>query len=74
MCIGLKLTHYIRHLVPLYRVMKIDLKLRFFDDTNAISFLFTNILVASDYFTRWVEAYAIPNQEVVTVANKLVDA
>ena len=33
----------------------------------------TYILVASDYFTRWVEAYAIPNQEVVTVANELVD-
>ena len=31
------------------------------------------ILVASDYFTRWVEAYAIPNQEALTVARKLVD-
>ena len=31
------------------------------------------ILVASDYFTRWVEAYAIPHQEAVTVATKLVD-
>ena len=31
------------------------------------------ILVASDYFTRWVEAYAIPNQEAVTVARKLTD-
>ena len=29
----------------------------------------TYILVAYDYFTRWVEAYAIPNQEAVTVAN-----
>ena len=28
------------------------------------------ILVASDYFTRWVEAYAIPNQEAETVADK----
>ena len=28
-------------------------------------------LVATDYFTRWVEAYPIPNQEAVTVANKL---
>jgi transposase InsO family protein len=33
----------------------------------------TYILVAADYFTRWVEAYAIPNQEATTVANKLVD-
>ena len=31
------------------------------------------ILVASDYFTRWAEAYAMPNQEAVTVATKLVD-
>lgn len=31
------------------------------------------ILVISDYFTRYTEAYAIPNQEAVTVARKLVD-
>ena len=31
------------------------------------------VLMAADYFTRCVEAYAIPNQEVTTVANKLVD-
>ena len=31
------------------------------------------ILVGADYFTRWVEAYAIPNQEAVMVASKLVD-
>jgi len=31
------------------------------------------ILVASDYFTRWVEAYAIPNQEALTVTRKLID-
>lgn len=30
------------------------------------------ILVVMDYFTRWVEAYAIPNQEAATVADKLV--
>ena len=29
------------------------------------------LLVATDYFTRWVEAYPIPNQEASTVANKL---
>lgn len=28
------------------------------------------LLVASDYFIRWVEAYPIPNQEVTTIANK----
>ena len=31
------------------------------------------ILVVADYFTRYVEAYAIPNQEAVTVAQRLVD-
>ena len=31
------------------------------------------ILVATDYFTRWVEAYPIPNQEAVTLAKKLTD-
>ena len=31
------------------------------------------VLVAADYFTRWVEAYPIPNQEATTVARKLVD-
>ena len=28
------------------------------------------ILVVADYFTRWTEAYAIPNQEAITVAKK----
>ena len=31
------------------------------------------ILVAGDYFTRWMEAYPIPNQEATTVATKLVN-
>ena len=31
------------------------------------------ILVAGDYFTKWMEAYAIPNQETATIAKKLVD-
>ncbi|KAL5516845.1 hypothetical protein EMCRGX_G002271 [Ephydatia muelleri] len=31
------------------------------------------ILVVGDYFTRWMEAYPIQNQEAVTVAPKLVD-
>ena len=33
----------------------------------------THILVASDYFTRWVEAYAIPNLKATTVARKLTN-
>ena len=31
------------------------------------------VLVACDCFTRWVEVYAIPNQEALTVAKMLVD-
>ena len=31
------------------------------------------ILVISDYFTRWTEAYAIPNQEATTIAQKLTN-
>lgn len=31
------------------------------------------VLVASDYFTKWVEVYAIPNQEAITIAKKLTD-
>ena len=31
------------------------------------------ILVAADYFTRWVEAYPIPSQEAVVVARRLVN-
>ena len=31
------------------------------------------ILVVGDYFTKWVEAYPIPNQEATTVAEKLTN-
>ena len=31
------------------------------------------LLVAGDYFTRWMEAYPIPNMEATTVARKLTD-
>ena len=31
------------------------------------------VLVATDYFTRWTEAYAIPNLTAETVASKLLD-
>jgi transposase InsO family protein len=30
------------------------------------------LLVAMDYFTKWLEVYAIPNQEASTVADALV--
>ena len=33
----------------------------------------THILVVADYFTRWIEAYLIPNQEATTVAGKMTD-
>ena len=31
------------------------------------------ILVAEDYFTKWLEAWAIPNQEAKAVAYKLLN-
>ena len=31
------------------------------------------VLVIADYFNRWVQAFALPNQEAKTVAKKLVD-
>ena len=31
------------------------------------------ILVVMEYFTRWAEAYAIPNQEAATIAKKLTE-
>ena len=31
------------------------------------------VLVAGDYFTKWIETYAIPNQEAITIAQKLLD-
>ena len=31
------------------------------------------ILVAEDYFTKWLEVWAIPNQEAKTVAQKLLE-
>ena len=31
------------------------------------------ILVAMDYFTKWAEVYAMPNQDALTVAEKLVN-
>ncbi|KAL9967721.1 hypothetical protein ACROYT_G026010 [Oculina patagonica] len=30
------------------------------------------VLVVTDYFSKWTESYAVPNQEAVTVAEKLV--
>jgi len=31
------------------------------------------ILVVANYFTRWAEAFPLPNQEADTVAAKLID-
>lgn len=30
------------------------------------------IIVLSDYFSKWVEAYAVPNHTTLTVADKIV--
>ena len=31
------------------------------------------ILIIADYFTKWVKAFPLPNQEAETVADKLVN-
>ena len=31
------------------------------------------VLVATEHFTRWAEAYPIPDQEAITVAKKLTN-
>ena len=31
------------------------------------------LLVAEDYFTKWLEVWAIPNQEAKTIAEKLLN-
>ena len=31
-----------------------------------------NTLIAMDYFSKWLEAYALPKEEAVTVADVLV--
>ncbi|KAL3847810.1 hypothetical protein ACJMK2_018702 [Sinanodonta woodiana] len=31
------------------------------------------ILVIGDYFTKWTEAFALPNQDTIAVANVLVE-
>ena len=50
------------------QIVAVDITGPFPESDNGNSY----ILVASDYFTRWTEAYAIPNQEATTVARKLV--
>ena len=31
------------------------------------------VLIVADYFTKWMEAFPVPNQEAETVAKKLVE-
>ena len=31
------------------------------------------IIIIADYFTKWVEVFPLPNQEAITVADKLVN-
>ena len=31
------------------------------------------VLVVGDYFTKWIEAYALPNQEALTIATTLCE-
>ena len=51
------------------QIMAVDLLGPLPESPNGNSY----ILVVGDYFTRWMEALPIPNQEAVTVAVQLVD-
>ena len=51
------------------QMVAVDLMGPFPESENGNSY----ILVAVDYFTRWMEAYAVPNQEATTVARKLAE-
>ena len=51
------------------QIVAVDITGPFPESVNGNSY----ILDACDYFTRWTEAYAIPNQEATTVARKLVN-
>ena len=51
------------------QIMAVDLLGPLPESDNGNSY----VMVVGDYFTRWMEALPIPNQEAETVANKLVD-
>ena len=51
------------------QIMAVDLLGPLPESDNGNSY----VMVVGDYFTRWMEALPIPNQEAETVANNLVD-
>ena len=51
------------------QIVAMDIMGPFPESTAGNSF----ILVISDYFTRWVEAFGIPNQAATTVASKITE-
>ena len=51
------------------QVMAVDLLGPLPESENGNSY----VMVVGDYYTRWMEALAIPNQEASTVAEKLVN-
>ena len=50
------------------QLVAVDILSPFLESENGNSY----ILVIGNYFTRWMEAYPIPNQEAVTVAQVLI--
>ena len=51
------------------QVIAVDIMRPFPESNNKNSYIF----VVGDYFTRWMAAFAIHDQEAATVAQKLVD-
>ena len=51
------------------QIVAMDIMGPFSESTAGNSF----ILMISDYFTRWVEAFGIPNQAATTVASKITE-
>ena len=55
--------------IPGVQIVAVDIICPLPETANGNSY----VLVVGNYFTRWMEAYTIRNQETVTAAQKLVD-
>ena len=51
------------------QVMAVDLLVPLPESNNGNSY----VLVVGDYYSKWMEALPVPNQEAPTMAKKLID-